>query len=777
MAIYESPVGASIGKIDGKEKVLGKAKYIADLVRPGMLHAAILASPHAHARILGYDTAAALKLPGVHAVLTGDDFGDGLMGPFFKDEGPIAKGKVRFLGEPVAVVAADDEKTARAAAQRIDVKYEELPAVLTPEAALVEDAPLVHEDFASYFKVFEPQWQGNMCNYAEIAEGDIERGFAESDVIVEGAFETQPQYHLSIEPCGALAELDDSGRVQLWSANQSVFRVQANVCEALGLPMSKLRSMTPRVGAGFGNKMEAHVQPVTVALALKTGRPVKLILSREEDMEMVRARHPSKMRMRTGIKRDGTFVARELEVLLDGGAYADDSPGVLGIICLKACGPYKFANARAQGRLVYTNKLRFGAFRGFGNPQVSFASESQIDEVADEIGMDPIDIRIKNAVCAGERWFGGQVVDSSGLVECLERVRTESGWDKRRGAKGGKAKGNGKTPGTRRALGVASAGHISGLLATGAIVRMLEDGSFVLNTGATDIGQGSDTVLTQICAETLKVPMDRIVYASPDTDAAPYNWGTTASRVTYTTGRAVLGAANDVVRQIMAHAAVMLETAEDELELREGGVIGVKGANKEMPFFAISARAHWGAGGPIVGSHSLVYDKPTFDHDRATVIGIPFENIGAHTFSANVVEVEIDETTGKTDVTRAWYAVDVGRAINPRLVEGQVEGGFAQGLGLALYEELVWDGPRLVNPSLMDYKAPTTLEVTYDIHSTIVEHPEPDGPYGAKGVGEITLVGVPAAVANAIADALGVRLRKLPLIPESVLKALLEEDR
>ncbi len=773
MTIYQSPVGASVDKLDGQEKVLGKAKYIADLQRPGMLHGAILASPHAHARTLGYDTSAALALPGVHAVLTGDDFGDGLMGPFFKDEGPIAKGKVRFLGEPVAVVAADDEATARAAAQLIAVDFEELPAVLTPEAALAEDAPLVHEDFASYFKVFEPQWQGNMCNYAEIAEGDIERGFAEAEVIVEGEFETQPQYHLSIEPCGALAELDDSGRVQLWSANQSVFRVQANVCEALGLPMSKVRSLTPRVGAGFGNKMEAHVQPVTVALALKTGRPVKLILSREEDMEMVRARHPTKMRMRTGAKRDGTFVARELEVLIDGGAYTDDSPGVLGIICLKACGPYKFAHARAQGRLVYTNKLRFGAFRGFGNPQVSFASEAQIDEIAQQISMDPIDIRIKNAIHAGDRWFGGQIVDSSGLVECLERVRADSGWDKRRG----KADKKNESTGTRRAVGVAAAGHISGLLATGAIVRMLEDGTFVLNTGATDIGQGSDTVLTQICAETLKVPMERIVYASPDTDAAPYNWGTTASRVTYTTGRAVVGAAGDAVQQIMAHAAIMLEVDADDLELRDGGVVGVKGANMEMPFAAIAARAHWGAGGPIVGSHSLVYDKPTFDPERATAIGIPFANIGAHTFSANVAEIEIDETTGKTQVTGTWYAVDVGRAINPRLVEGQVEGGFAQGLGMALYEEMVWDGPRLINPSLMDYKAPTTLEVPHEIQTSIVEHPEPDGPYGAKGVGEITLVGVPAAVANAIAEAVGVRLRKTPLTPESVLRAMLEEDQ
>ena len=769
MTVYQSSVGASVAKVDGREKVLGRANYIADLYRPGMLHGAILSSHHPHARIRGYHTAEAKRMPGVRCVLTGDDFGDGKMGAFFKDEGAIAKGKVRYAGEPVAVVAAEDEATARAAAQLIRVDYEELPALLTPDQALAPDAPLIHEDFASYFKVFEPEWRGNMLSQAEIAQGDIERGFADSDVVVEGVFETQAQYHLSIEPCGALAEVDGGGRIHIWSANQSVFRVQANVCESLGLAMSRLRSMSPRVGAGFGNKMEAHVQPLTVALTLATGRPVKMILSREEDFEMVRARHPASLRMRTGAKRDGTLIAREIEVVLDGGAYADDSPGVLSYLLLNACGPYRIENAKASGCVVYTNKLRFGAFRGFGNAQVNFAAESQVDEIALELGIDPIELRINNAIRAGDRWFGGQPVDSSGLVDCLEAVRKSSGWAKRQARKASR-------PGYARGFGVAVAGHISGLLATGAIVRMLEDGTFVLNTGATDIGQGSDTVLTQICAESLKVSMDSVVHAEPDTDASPYNWGTTASRVTHTTGRAVVGAAAEVVRQILDHAAAILEEPLDALELREGGVVGVRGANKEVPFVAIAGRAHWGVGGPIIGSHSLVYDKPTFDRAHASASGIPFEHIGAQSFCASVVEIELDETTGKTEARQAWYAVDVGRAINPKLVEGQIEGGFAQGLGMALYEELVWDGPRLANPSLMDYKAPTSLEVPHDIGSTIIEHPEPDGPFGAKGVGEIALVGVPANIANAIADATGLRLRKLPLSPERVLGSLVEQE-
>ncbi|MCZ7562740.1 MAG: molybdopterin-dependent oxidoreductase [Burkholderiales bacterium] len=610
---------------------------------------------------------------------------------------------------------------------------------------------------------------GNVCSRTELAEGDVEQGFRESDLVVEGRYRTQPQAHVSLEPCGALAEVDAAGRVTLWSANQSVFRVQANVCESLGLPMSRLRCLTPRVGAGFGNKMEAHVQPIVVKLALATGRPVKLVLSREEDFEIVRARHPFDLRVRTGVKRDGTFVAREVEVLLDGGAYADDSPGVLGYSLLMARGPYRIPHARCRGTLVYTNKLRFGAFRGFGNPQVSFATETQIDEIAAQLGIDPVEIRRKNALGADDRWFGGQALASNGLRECIDVAERESGWPARGAIRA--------APGKRRAMGFACTAHIGGLLGTGAIVRMLEDGTVVLNTGAVDIGQGSDTVLTQIVAEALRLPLEQVSVASPDTDGSPYNWGTTASRVTYTTGRAVLAAAREVERQAKAHAAEMLECAEADLELLPGGVVGVKGVpGKTLPFVAISARAHWRKGGPIVGTHTWVFDQPTVDPKRAVAVGLPFPQIGVYSFGALAVEVEVDETTGKVAVLRAWTVADVGRAINRAAVEGQLEGAFAQGLGFALAEELVFDGPRLVNPTLMDYKVPTSLEVPYALHAHIVEHAEPDGPFGAKGVGEIGINVVAAAIANAVAAATGARLRELPLTAERVLGGLLQRE-
>jgi CO/xanthine dehydrogenase Mo-binding subunit len=731
-----------------------------------MLHAALLGSTTAHARIRGYDLSAALASPGVRAIVTGDDCPDSRMGAFIKDEHAIAKGKVLYFGEPVAAVAADTLAQAQAACELIRVDYEELPAVLSPQEALAPGAPLLHEHLADYIKVFDAGSTGNLCSRTSYTEGDLEAAWRESEIVLEDWFETGAQAHVALEPFGALAEVDANGRVTLWSANQSVFRVQANVCEALALPMSRLRCLTPRVGGGFGNKMEAHVQPVTVLLALKSGRPVRLIAGRGDDFEGGRARHPSRFRVKTGARRDGTLVAREVEVLLDGGAYADDSPGVLSYMLRMCAGPYRFRAVGASGRVAYTNKLRSGAFRGFGQPQMQFGCEQHLDEIAKRLGIDPFELRRRNLKPAGEAWFGGQEVRSCGLPACLDAVESRSGWKDRATLEA--------RPGKLRGMGVAACAHISGLLATGAIVRMLEDGSVVLNTGATDIGQGSDTALSQICATALKLDPSKVALASPDTDGSPYNWGTTASRVTYTTGRSVAGAALEVEKQAKAHAGEMLECAVEDLELRDGGAIGVKGVpGKQVSFRDISRRAHWVRGGPIIGSHSWVFDKPSLDPKRAVVIGNPSKAAGVFSFGALVVDIEVDETTGKVEVLRAWSAVDVGKAINPSAVEGQVEGAFAQGLGYALFEHLIWDGERLANPSLMDYKVPTFRDVPYAIDTTIVEAPEPDGPFGAKGAGEIGINVVAAAIANAVAAATGVRFTQLPLSSERVLRGML----
>lgn len=763
----EQQVGKRVPQLESNAKTTGTAKYIADMYLPNMLYGAVLQSPYAHARIVSCDLSAALALPGVRAIVTGDDVQEEhRMGAFIKDEHAIAKSKVRYVGEAVAAVAADTESIARQAVQLINVEYEELKAILKPEDALAQDAPIIHEHFESFFKVFETGTQGNLCSRTSFSEGNLELGWKESDLIFESEYETQPQAHLPIEPCGALADIDADGCVTLWSANQSVFRVQANVCEALGLPMSRLRCLTPVIGSGFGNKMEPHIQPIVVLLALKAKRPVKLILSREQDFEMVRARHPYKIRVKTGVKKDGTLVARELEVLLDGGAFADDSPGVLGYSLLMSCGPYRIPHAHCFGKLVYTNKMRFGAMRGFGVPQVSFATETQLDEIADALGIDPFELRKMNIKQDGDRWFGGQEILSNELAQCMEKVRAASDWSSSRilPAK----------PGKRRALGLSCSAHISGLLSTGAIIRLLEDGTAVLNTGAVDIGQGSNTVLTQICADALKLPLESIRINSPDTDGSPYNWGTTASRVTFMTGRSVIGAAAEVEKKVKEHAAAMLECAVDDLEVLAGGKVAIKGVpTRSVSFGQVSARAHWAVGGPIIGTHSWAFDKDTVDPKRAVVIGLPFPKIGVFAFNAIVVDVEVDEVTGKTEILRAWSACDVGQAINPQMVEGQIEGAFVQGLGFALCEEMVWDGARLANPTLMDYKIPTCVEAPQEFHSIIVESYEPSGPFGAKSVGEIGINGVASAIANAVNAATGARIRRLPLTSERVLRGLL----
>ena len=734
-----------------------------------MLHGCVLGSTYAHARVRDYRTADARAMPGVKAVLTAADIGSHRIGPFVRDETVLAVDTVRYIGEPVAAVAAVDEETANAALRLIDIEYDELPSVFSPEEAMAEGALLLHPDYASYDKIFDADFAGNVLAKIEMTEGRVDQAWADCDVVVDGVFETQAQYHAYMEPCAALAVIDGNGRITVWSSNQSVYRVQANVAEGLGLPMSRVRAITPRIGGGFGGKMEATVQPIAAALAVATQRPVKVTLSQVQDFESMRARHPTRVRMKTGAARDGTLIAREYEIVLDGGAYADDSPAVAGAAVVMGRGPYRIANVHGVARAVYTNKLRSGAFRGFGNPQITFAGEQQIDEIANQLALDPIELRLKNAIRSGDKFIGGQTIPASGLVECLERVRDASDWKQRRNAK--------QDPARQRGLGVVCLPHASGLLASGAIVRIIEDGTAILNTGAVDIGQGSDTALAQMCASALGLPLEQVVFAQPDTDAGVFNWGTAASRTTFTTGLAVAAASEDVAGQLKAYAAEMMECAAIDLELRPGGRVGLKGIpEKELGFGEISSRCHWVSGGPIVGSHSFVFDGERFDPKRAIIKGLALGNIGGWIFAAQIIELEVDPATGRVVPINVWSAHDLGRAVNPIAVEGQIEGGVVQGLGYALIEEMVWDSGRLANPSLADYKVPGASDFPCAIHPIIVENNDPTGPFGAKGVGEPPLIGVAPAVANAIYDAVGVRMRRLPMTPERVLTALAERD-
>ncbi len=766
--------GASFPRLEAVAKADGTAQYSADIDFGRMLHGAVLTSPHAHARIVSYDVSAARALPGVKAIVTGADLALRRFGLMVGDETALAIGKVRYVGDAVAAVAATDRDTARKAAALIRVEYEVLPAVLTPAEAMVEGAPLVHEHLADYTKTVACISSGNVLSRAAIAAGDPDAAWAACDAIVDEVYETQAQYHAYMEPVAAVASVDAMGRLTVWSSTQSIFRTQICISQALDLPRAKIRSISPYVGGGFGGKSEPGVQLCAALLARASGRPVKIVLDRNEDMAMMRSRHPARIRLRTGAMRDGTILVRTGEVLMDAGAYADDSPAAMMMVIYFLRGPYRVPNVRFEGQVVYTNKLRAGAFRGVGNAQASFACESQLDEIARKLDIDPIDLRLKNALRQGDTWLGGHAIGSASLAECLDRVRSESAWDERRKQLGA-AHGSGK----RRGLGVSSVVYTCAYLSTSAVLRLLDDGTVTIATGAVDIGQGSDTAIAQMCAAALQLPLESVNVIQPDTDASPFNSGTNASRITYMLGKVIADATDDVRDQVFRHAADMLECDVGDLELQEGGRVGLKGVpGHRLTFGEISRRAHFKHGGPIIGRGSYVFKAGEIDPKLAITQGfMSLDQIGTYVFGAQVIEIEIDEVTGQVRVVEGWSAHDVGRAVNRQAVEGQIQGGFIQGVGFALLEELVWQDGRLTNSSFSDYKIPGALEAPYAVHPIIIENFEPTHPFGVKGIGEPPLIGVAPAVANAIDHAAGVRIRQLPLTGERVLQALLARGR
>jgi len=761
-------VGQSLPRIEAQEKITGQAVYTDDMILPGMLHAAVLGSDYAHARIVSCDTSAAKALPGVKAVLCGEDLPNNLYGMCIQDEPILARGKVRYVSEPVAAVAAVDLATAKQALQLIEVEYQELDAVFDVEEALADGAPAIHEDRPNYEGQVEPADNPNLASYGSFEEGDLTKAWDECDVIVDGVYETPAQEHMYMEPCSTIASVDSaSGKVTICTSTQGIFIIQTAVARLLGLPMSKVRVTAPRIGGGFGGKGGVTNQPVTAALAVAAKAPVKLTYSREDDMMMNKSRHPSRVYMRTGAKADGTLVAREARCYINTGGYADEGPFVAATLLSFIRGPYRMANLKAEAWCVYTNRVKAGAFRGFGAPQAHYPSEIQLDEIADRLGMDPFDLRNKNALITNDKFLGGQNVDHGNLNACLEAARTQSDWDKRRANVATVA-------GKKRGIGMAAATHISALLSAGATTKLNEDGTITVNTGAVDIGQGGDTVMCQLAAGVLGVPMEQINYAMPDSDFSPYNYLTAASRTTYTVGNAVARSSELVKDQIFKHGSEMFECAEEDLELRPGGFVGIIGVpDAQLPFAAVAGRALYGSGGPIMGTYNWLYQPEPFDPKRTLTAGFTPAAAGIFAFAALVVEVEVDEATGKVDVLEIWSAHDLGRAINPGAVEGQIQGGLVQGLGYALIEELVWDDGRMSNPSMMDYKVPGAMDVPYEIHPIILEDPEETGPFGARAIGEIPLNMVAPAVCNAIKHATGAKLTTVPATGERVLRAML----
>ncbi len=748
-------IGKSIKKVDSVQKALGTATYINDLSFPKMLWGAVLRSVYPHAKILNIDTSKAERFPGVKAVLSAKDVPDCRHGVFIKDEVVFARTKVRFIGEPVAAVAAIDRETAQQALQLIEVEYEELPAVFDPIEAMQAGAPVLHEELDTYFSIFPAVREGNVCSKTTIVEGDIEKGFQEADIIVEDHFKTPMTHQTYMEPTGAIALLDPSGKIVVYSSTQAIFVTQSRVSEALKIPMSKIRVIAPNVGGGFGGKIETNVQPICVALALKANRPVKMVLTREEEFMVMHPRHPALLWGRLGVKRDGTFVAKETVNIYDSGAYSDDGPGVAGFGTLMSRGPYRIPHLRLEGYCVYTNKVRTGAFRGFGNPQSSFASESLIDIAAKELGMDPLELRLKNAIVPGDHSVGNQVLHSVGIKECLEKAAQGLGWKEKKGK--------------HRGRGIACVNHISGLYTVAALVRINEDGTIALQVGTMDVGQGADTIFVQIAAEELGVPIDHINLITRDTDATPYTWATSASRLTYTGGNAVRLAAIDAREQLLSLTAQQFEVKKEDLTIKDKRIF-IKGSPEiGLTYQQLAEISCWVKGGQIIGKSTYMVENPPFD--RSGFIGFPFGTQSAYIFAAQAAEVEVDTETGKVKVIRCAAAHDVGKAIHPQNVEGQIEGAFVQGLGYALTEEIAFDEGKVINPSLAEYKILNARDVP-PITPIIVEAHDKTGPFGAKGLGEPGLVGVAPAIANAIYDAIGVRIKELPITPEKVLNAI-----
>jgi CO/xanthine dehydrogenase Mo-binding subunit len=719
-------VGQRVRRPDALDKVKGTALYVEDIPIAGALVAGVLRSPHAHARIKRLDVAAARATAGVHAVLTAADIPGKNLIPMIQSDWPVlAAGEVRHVGEAVALVAAEDRESLAAALAAIVVDYEPLPARLDMEEALAAGEILA-------------QWK--------VRRGEAEVALGRSDiVVVEGTYHTPYQEHAYIETNGMIAVPEGPG-VVVHGSMQCPFYVQKAVASALGCDLSHARIVQTVTGGGFGGKEDAPSAPgaQVALLARATGRPVRLILTREEDMAVMSKRHPGRIRMRTGATRDGRLVGCEVDYLLDGGAYATLSPVVLFRGTVHACGPYRVPNVKVDARAVRTHTVPCGAFRGFGEPQVVFACESQMDLLAERLVMDPLALRRLNALRPGDDTITGHRLTSSvGFAEVLDKVAEASQWGAKRDAF------LSDTGPVRRGIGLAACYYGVGLGAlgkhlnpAGASVVVAADGSVTVAVGTTEIGQGMITVLSQITAEALGCPVEVVRVMDPDTSRVPDSGPTVASRTTVMSGNAIRDAAAKI------RAAMEPIIADSGLPWRDAVALCVARQ--------VGLAAHgWSV-------------PPTTTFDLETGQG---EAYMCYSWSANVVEVEVDTDTGETRVVKVWSGHDTGRVINPTTGEGQVEGGVLQGLGYALVEEHATRDGRILNDQFSTYIIPTTLD-TPDIKAILVENEFPWGPYGAKGLGETPIIGVAPAVTAAIHHATGVRLGRIPATPERVWAAL-----
>ncbi len=773
-------IGRSVTRVDGMAKITGAAEFTDDLdFGPNLLFAEVVESPHAHALIKNIDTSEAESIPGVLRVVTGADF-PFKFGLYMKDRYIFAVDRVRFVGEQVAAVIARDPVTAELAARKVKVEYEVLPAVFDPMDAIQPDAILLHPDLGEYPHVpwFFPHGGTNITHLRKTRRGDMDQAFAEADVVLEDTY-TVPRYaHCAIEPHVAVGKFDMSGRLTLWTASQSPHTQRNIFAEALaplGLSHKDVRVITPFVGGGFGGKAGVTMEIIVAALAtVVKGNPVKIVFNRAQEFYNTYQRQAVKAQIKMGVKKDGTITALEHKLFWDAGAYAEYGANVVNAVGLSATGPYRIPNISIDSYCIYTNLPPGGPYRGFGYSEFHFGLESHITRLAEKIGMDPVEFRKRNAIRRGDTLAYGAEMNPEGLTECIDRVAKAVNWNEPVTSNDpNKVIGKGFSLFWKAPAMPPNA-------SSAAFLKFNEDGSLNILVSGMEIGQGYLTVMAQVAAEILTVPTSKIRVETPDTDRNPYEWQTVASHVTWSCGNAVREAALDARKQIfeVVHRAKHLPV--DSLYLEDEKVKCTQDAQFSLPLRDFVINGIGGEDGRFVGGPIL--GRGTFMPEFTSALSDPETSQGGHpnvhyTVGAGAIILEIDKQTGKMHVLKVVEAVDAGKALNPELVEGQITGGLLQGLATVLFEDMRFDEKgKLLNPNFTDYKIPTALDIPDEIVPIIVETPQPDGPFGARGVGEHTMIPAAPMVANAIAHALGIRIKSMPLTAEKIVLTLLENS-
>jgi 4-hydroxybenzoyl-CoA reductase alpha subunit len=767
-----SVIGKRLPRKDALCKATGEAHYTSDISLPRMLHGKILRSPHPHARILHIDTSRAEGLPGVKGVITWRDISAdkkrSFYGVFKPDETPLATDKVRFIGDEIAAVAAVDEACAQEAIGLIDVSYEVLPPVFDPEEALKPGAPELHEESP-----------GNISWRLYQDLGNIEEGFGQADHIQEDRFVTGFQCHAPLEPHAAVAQFDREGKLTVWASTQRPFFVSWDLAEALGLPQSHVRVIKPHIGGAFGGKMETSTVEFSAAyLARKTGRPVKMILTREEEFVAMRRRHASVIHIKTGVKGDGTITARSCRAVFNGGAY--NSLGIVAVYlsALFQNLPYRIKNLRYEALRVYTNNTPCGAMRGFGTPQVYFAVETHMDKIAQVLRMDPAELRLKNGLEAGEVTANGMRIMSSGYNESVRIAAKSSDWEKKRRL-GGKGSGIGmgcssfvSGPRLRRLPR-----HTDAYSFSATLLYAHGDGKVTLVTGAADIGQGSDSILAQIAAEELGISYEHVTVEAGDTNISPLDYGTYGSRVTMMAGNATINAAKDLKGKIVKAVAEELKADPQDLSIGQDFVCSKAFPETRIPFSEAVIICQRSLGGkPVIGEG---YFNPEFE-GVLDIKSLTEQGLGnyspAYSFGTHVVEVKVDQETGQVEVGNMIVTHDCGTPINPMAVEGQLQGSVAMGHGYALTEQVRLDKGLMLNPNFLEYAIPTSLDQG-SAEIKLVDVDDPMGPFGAKEAGEGPVSPTAPSIINAIHHATGIWITEIPLDPHTLLKSMKKREQ